>query len=429
MNIIQLYDHFLTTAGVFTDTRTPVNDGLYFALSGPRFNANSFALEALEKGAKLAVVDDPTIAHQHPKLLWVENTLRTLQELAQHHRQHIKATIVGLTGSNGKTTSKELITSVLKTHYTVSATKGNLNNHIGVPLTLLRIPENAQIAIVEMGANHQGEIAALSEIAQPDIGYITNFGKAHMEGFGGVEGIIKGKSELYKYLEKNHRIALCNSDDPIQMERTQNIHRILFGTTKAAEYTMQYHSSNQGLWITTKLGKVESQLYGDYNLPNIAAAVALGLHFNVPFTKIQAGIASYQSTNNRSQTLTFGDTKVILDAYNANPTSMALALQTFFDQNTTKRVLILGDMLELGKYSADEHQAIVGILEKQKFDKAFLVGKAFSQTTSSITAIERFTTTEDLISTLKKEDVTNKNLLLKGSRGLALEKVLEIFKE
>lgn len=429
MNIIQLYDYFLSTAGVFTDTRTPIKDGLYFALSGPRFNANSFALEALEKGAKFAVVDDPTIAHQHPKLLWVENTLQTLQELAQYHRQQIKATIIGLTGSNGKTTSKELMASVLKTHYTVSATEGNLNNHIGVPLTLLRIPDNAQIAIVEMGANHQGEIAALCEIAQPDIGYITNFGKAHMEGFGGVEGIIKGKSELYRYLENSRRIALCNSDDPIQMKRTQNIRRVLFGTSKTAEYTMHYNSSNQGLWVTTNLGKVESQLYGDYNLPNIAAAVALGLHFNVPFTKIQAGIASYQSTNNRSQTLTFGHTKVILDAYNANPTSMALALKTFFDQNTTKRVLILGDMLELGQYSADEHQAIVGILEKQKFDKAYLVGKAFSQTTSSMTAIERYTTTEDLISIIKKEDVVNKNLLLKGSRGLALEKILEIFEE
>ena len=420
-----LYSIYKNTAGVFTDTRKPLQNGLFFALSGPNFNANSFAHKALSLGAKAAVVDDKVLAQENENFFWVENSLQSLQDLARFHRKQLSTTIVGLTGSNGKTTTKELMSSVLQTHFKTVATKGNLNNHIGVPLSLLAIDPETEIAVIEMGANHQGEIATLCDIASPDLGYITNFGKAHLEGFGGIEGIIKGKTELYRFLEKNKGTILCNADDPTQLEHTQNLQSkcYTFGCNETVDFSIKYDTSKT-LTVHTENGVIQSELYGNYNLTNIGAAAALGNYFKIPFKKIQTGIATYKATQNRSETRKLGTNMVILDAYNANPTSMKHALNSFFDQFLTNRVLILGDMLELGAYSAVEHQNIVNLIQQQVDCQSFLVGKVFAKTKFETTQIHSFETIQLLGNWLKENEFHNKNILIKGSRGLALEDVL-----
>ena len=424
----QLYFYYQKASSVFIDTRNPIEKGLFFALSGPRFNANTFALKALELGAVAAVVDDKITAAKDNRLLWVEDSLAALQKLARHHRQQLSTKIVGLTGSNGKTTTKELMAAVLQTHFKTSATKGNLNNHIGVPLSLLNISPDTEIAVIEMGANHQGEIAALCEIALPDIGYITNFGKAHMEGFGGVEGIIKGKTELYRFLKTNKGIVLCNTDDAKQMEHTKELTRFTFGSAITSDYKIEYATTNPLTLLTSK-GIISSNLYGSYNLSNIAAAAALGTYYSIPFEKIQKGIAAYQATQNRSEIRKVGSHQVILDAYNANPTSMKHALTTFFNQFQNQRVLILGDMLELGSYSTTEHQQIVDFIEQQNDCLSFLIGEAFAQTQSSASQIHFFNSIEELKVRLIQTPLAEKNILIKGSRGLALERILPALSE
>ena len=429
MDLAELYQLFLKSSGVYTDTRNPLKNGLFFALSGPNFNADQFARQALNQGARAAVVSDISLAESNPAMVHVENPLETLQQLAQYHRKQLNTTIIGLTGSNGKTTTKELIASVLALHFTISATKGNLNNHIGVPLTLLAISPETEIAIVEMGANHQGEIEHLCAIAAPDLGYITNFGKAHMEGFGGMEGVVKGKSELYRFLEKSQGIVLCNGDDPKQMKLTHKMQRISFGAEPSNNYPIDSKEHDNALVLNTAEGVLQSSLYGAYNLPNIAAAYAIGKHFNVPFDKIQKGIASYQATNNRSESLLIGNTTVILDAYNANPSSMKAALEAYFKQFESNRILILGDMLELGTYKVKEHQAIFEWVTKQSFDHLYLIGSVFSQIETSIPNISRYPTTEVFLKTLDTKILLHKNILIKGSRGLALERVLDVLKK
>ncbi len=428
MDIAALYRLFQKSAGVFTDTRHPLEKGLFFALSGPHFDANSFALDALHSGALAAVVSDPNLKDEHEGIRVVNNPLETLQKLANYHRRKCTATIIGLTGSNGKTTTKELMTSALQTHYKTLSTRGNLNNHIGVPLTLLELKEDTEIAIIEMGANHQGEIAALCQIAEPDWGYITNFGKAHMEGFGGVEGIIKGKSELYRYLEKNNKKVFCNADDSKQIQLTQQLERICFGQEEFVEYTLDYSTQKTSLEVSTKEGVLSSSLYGSYNLPNIAAAYTVAHHFKVPFVKIQKGIASYQATNNRSQTLRQGGNTIILDAYNANPTSMKAALESFFTQFDSKRILILGDMLELGSAKEAEHHAILNQILAEDFELLFIIGESFSKLKTQDERIHQFESTERFLEGLKKVSFSQNNILIKGSRGLALERVLTYFK-
>ena len=428
MDIAALYKLFLRSAGVYTDTRHPLKNGLFFALSGPHFDANSFALEAVGSTAVAAVVSDPNLKDEHEGIIVVLDPLETLQKLANYHRRNCSVKVIGLTGSNGKTTTKELMTSALQTHYKTQSTIGNLNNHIGVPLTLLDIKEDTEIAIVEMGANHQGEIAALCEIAEPDWGYITNFGKAHMEGFGGVEGIIKGKSELYRYLENRGKKVFCNGDDSKQNQLTQQLDRICFGKEEFVDYRLEYKIKEASLEVITADGVISSALYGSYNLPNIAAAFAVANYFKVPFSKIQKGIASYQGTNNRSQTLNQGSTTIVLDAYNANPTSMKVALESFFTQFDSKRVLILGDMLELGDYKEEEHQAILNQILKKNFERLFLIGESFSKLRTSDARIKQFESTEHFLESLKNEAFAHKNVLVKGSRGLALERVLSYFK-
>ncbi|MBA5628501.1 UDP-N-acetylmuramoyl-tripeptide--D-alanyl-D-alanine ligase [Moheibacter lacus] len=428
MNIENLYAMYLRSQTVSTDTRNIPMKSIFFALKGNNFNGNKFAKQAIESGALFAIVDEKEYADESEDIHYVEDTLNALQKLAEFHREKLTIPIIALTGSNGKTTTKELITAVLSKRYNVASTIGNLNNHIGVPLTLLSIHPNHEIAIVEMGANHQMEIDFLSKIAKPDFGYITNFGKAHLEGFGGEEGVIKGKSELYDYLKKNEKTVFVNCDDKKQVELTEGIRKITFGSDPKAEFSFKFSKSINGdcpeiIYDSTHF---KSQLTGDYNQSNVAAAIAIGLKFEVPIEDIKAAIEEYIPDNNRSQIIHQNDLKIILDAYNANPSSMQAALLNFSKMKGDKAI-ILGDMFELGDAAAKEHQAIIDLAEKLEFQTIFLIGKFFHQIAVNYKNIRSFENRETAEKYFSENPIQEKQLLIKGSRGMALEKLLEIF--
>lgn len=423
MTLEQLHAIFLAHPTVSTDTRKITENCLFFALKGPNFNGNSFANEALEKGAAYSIIDEKE--HQtSERCLLVNDVLETLQKLATYHRNYSNAQIISLTGSNGKTTTKELIYAVLSKKYRTIATQGNLNNHIGVPLTLLSIKEDTEMAIVEMGANHQKEIAFLSQIAQPNFGYITNFGKAHLEGFGGVEGVIKGKSELYDYLMGNDEHVFMNADDAIQMEKLATyVKKIGFSAENPQYYNIALLASNPFVSIEVENLKIHTQLIGEYNFTNCCAAILMGKYFNVPLEDIKEAIESYAPQNNRSQIMEKNGLKIILDAYNANPSSMKVALENFKTMEGGYKTLILGDMFELGVDAAKEHQAIADLAEGFGFTKVLLVGENFFETK---TLFKRFKNYEDFEVSLKEHPITEGTLLIKGSRGMALERVLDL---
>ncbi len=399
---------------------------MYFALKGGNFDGNQFAKDALEKGARYCVVDDATVVKSKAFIL-VNDVLKTLQELANYHRHHVNIPIIALTGSNGKTTTKELIYTVLKSTYTVKATIGNLNNHIGVPLSLLRLKPEDDFGIIEMGANHQKEIEFLSRIAEPDYGLITNFGKAHLEGFGGVEGVIKGKSELYSYLKDHQKTVFINADDVLQVRQIGNYDKVVtFGSATNNTYSIQLINADPFVSVNYKTLNMDTQLIGHYNFGNIAVAIAIGAYFNVSPDHIKNAIESYNPDNNRSQIITKGTIRIILDAYNANPTSMMAALQNFNQLNATKKMVILGDMFELGKDAAKEHQAIVDYLEMHYKGDAIVCGSNFFNTKVSASHIKAFETFEDLKTYIQTLVLNDSQLLIKGSRGMALERVLEV---
>ncbi len=422
-SIAELYQQYLRFPRVNTDSRRLEPGTFFVCLKGDRFNGNDFAQQALDGGAAVVVMDEDR-GIRDSRVMRVWNGLESLQELARHHRSQLKIPIIGLTGSNGKTTSKELFNAVLSRKFSVSATIGNLNNHIGVPLTLLAITEKHQIGIVEMGANAQGEIAFLSEIAQPDIGYITNFGKAHLEGFGGVQGVIKGKSELYDYLRTHSKVALVNSSDELQMTKSQGIERLLFGTNEAAPNHFELDSEAPDLVCLWGERAFRSQLSGAYNFSNIAAAFRLGLHFGIDPDKIISGIETYAPTNQRSERQKSNRNSLIVDCYNANPSSMSAALENLKKQSG-KRMAILGDMFELGPYEAQEHQRIVDQIEKSDIEKALLIGHAFSKTRFS-NKIRTFETRSEAEEEIRKTAPSGFTILLKGSRGMELEKLLPV---
>ncbi|HLV23244.1 MAG TPA: UDP-N-acetylmuramoyl-tripeptide--D-alanyl-D-alanine ligase [Moheibacter sp.] len=429
MNIETLYSMYLRSQTVSTDTRDNQMKSIFFALKGDNFNGNKFAQEAIKSGALFAIVDEKEFEDIENDIYYVEDTLNALQKLAQYHREQLKIPVIALTGSNGKTTTKELITQVLAKRYKVAATKGNLNNHIGVPLTMLSIKANDEIAVVEMGANHLLEIEFLSNIAQPDFGYITNFGKAHLEGFGSVEGVIEGKSELYNYLRNHAKTVFINCDDEKQIELTQEIRKIGFGQNPEADYSFKYSESLNGRCpeIIYDSVSIQSQLIGEYNLSNIAAAIAIGLTFEVPIEDIKEAIENYKSENNRSQIIYKDEQEFILDAYNANPTSMEAALLNFSKIKEAKTV-ILGDMFELGENALKEHQAVAELADKLGFTKVFLIGKNFnSLKIPQSSNFGMFLNREEAEIYFKDNPLQEKHVLIKGSRGMALEKLLDIF--
>ena len=375
--IANLHSLFLECSSVSTDTRKIEKDSLFVALKGDNFDANTFAKEALEKGAKYVVIDNPTYLIDNRTLL-VKDSLVALQELAKHHRTFLGLPIIALTGSNGKTTTKELIHAVLSKKYNTLATIGNLNNHIGVPLTLLRFTKETEIGIVEMGANHQKEIEFLCQIAQPDYGYITNFGKAHLEGFGGVEGVIKGKSEMYDYLRGNNKMVFVNVDDSIQNEKTATVKRFSFAVNMPkSDVKITAVEANPMVKITYNNLLINSHLIGIYNANNINAAITIGNYFKVSDEQIKEAIENYIPENNRSQLIQKGDNEIILDAYNANPSSMTAAITNFIQLEKENKIAILGDMFELGKESLSEHKKIVELLENQKSIQTYFIGKDF----------------------------------------------------
>ena len=423
-----LYSYFLKSSSVITDTRKIEKNALFFCLRGENFNGNKFAKEALQKGAAFVVIDDSEYFKENSQYILVEDSLKSLQELAKYHRLQFDIPVIGLTGSNGKTTTKELIYSVLSEKFNTTATFGNLNNHIGVPLTLLRINKNTEIALIEMGANHLKEIEFLCNITKPTHGYITNFGKAHLEGFGSIEGVIQGKSEIYKSLENTKGTALINSEDKIQVRLTKNQAKQQFGNKEADivitsnNYTTK---DNNHLSVSFQSTIINSKLKGTYNYSNIKAAIAFGFIFDISLEKIKKGIEGYIPKNNRSQWLKTERNTVILDAYNANPSSMTVALESLLNSDTKNKILILGDMLELGDYTADEHQKIIEILNKKTPETVILVGKEFKKTKTSNSNFHKFEETKDVIPFLQKKNFQNKTILIKGSRGIALEVLQE----
>lgn len=424
MSIKDLHELFMKSSGVVTDSRKIKNNCIFFSLKGENFNGNEFANSAVEKGAMLAVVDEKKFSQNKENYILVENCLETLQNLANFHRKKLNTKIIGITGSNGKTTTKELINSVLKTHFITYCTKGNLNNHIGVPLSLLEISKNTEVAIIEMGANHIGEIKLLSEIVEPDYGYITNFGKAHLEGFGSEEGVIKGKTELYKFLFKRNGFIFYNSDDKKQKYLLSDYKNKFGFGIKSSDLNYTIKSENPTIILEVNNNIIESTLFGNYNIQNIISAVTIGMYLQIPIEKISNGISNYISSNNRSQIVEINSNKIILDAYNANPSSMLLAIKSFEKSKLQNKVLILGDMFELGKYENKFHQEIIDYCENLNINRVFLVGKIFSKTIHS----RKFLSSANYIELSKRKEfkeIKNSNLLIKGSRGIQLEKLLE----
>lgn len=427
MIIAQIHQAFLNAESLSTDTRTILPGAMYFALSGENFNGNQYAQQALDKGADYVVIDDQHVYNKDDKrMLLVEDTLKTLQELASYHRNYLGLPIIALTGSNGKTTTKNLISQVLSEQFNIQATKGNLNNHIGVPLTILSMTEEHDLGLVEMGANHPGEIDLLCQIAQPNYGYITNFGKAHLQGFGSLEGVVSAKTELYRYLASNDGLVFVYVNDSVQMKLSESLNRILFESGDSDQLDFQMLNAQPKLQFRYKANKLTTNLVGAYNFVNCIAAMAIGAYFGVTEKKLIKAISSYTSDNNRSQIIKTNKNLLLLDAYNANPTSVRAAVDSFIvEKEHSNKVLILGDMLELGDFAADEHQAVVDSLVGHVSVRVFLVGENFNRIEISSPHISIYKNRDDLEIILKEQPIKDSYILLKGSRGIALEKLVD----
>ena len=430
MDISTLYKCFTECSGVTTDSRNCPEGSMFIALKGETFNGNAFAAQALEKGCRYAVVDEEQYAGENPHILLVDNCLRTLQELANFHRRTLDTLIIGITGTNGKTTTKELIAAVLQKKYRILYTLGNLNNHIGVPLTLLRLTPDDELAVIEMGANHPGEIKTLSAIVEPDYGIITNVGKAHLEGFGSFEGVIKTKGELYEHLRYGgeHTIFIDRDNEHLN-KISKGLTCITYGTEDEAEL---YVSGKAGIcapFLTfewrheDRRHKVSTHLIGSYNLKNALAAIAIGRFFNVSEEDISKALEEYIPHNNRSQLTPTADNNLIVDAYNANPTSMMAAVENFRRMEVLHKMVILGDMKELGKSSHEEHQKIVSYIDECKFERVILVGEEFGQATSSY---EHYQDARQLSEVLKKSKPKGFYILIKGSNSMKLAPLQEL---
>ena len=416
----KIYNLFLQSNGISTDTRSVEPGQIFLALKGPNFDANAFAREALEKGASYAIVDDDTLEDE--RAIVVPDGLQTLQQLATLHRSHMEIPVVGLTGSNGKTTTKELMQAVLATKYRSYATPGNLNNHIGVPQTILRCPSDAEIMIVEMGANHIGEIASLCQIAQPTCGLITNVGKDHLEGFGSPEGSLRANSELFQYLLETEGVAFINSEDPVLANMAKRFDDPVFYPGKDDFLHVSLEAASPFVEYAHENGdKVRSQLAGGFNFYNIAAALCVGKHFEVDPQAADQAIESYTPANNRSQWVETEHNNVFLDAYNANPSSMEVALESLAAVHEVPKAVILGDMFELGEYEEEEHKALGQKIAALNFDAVLLCGQAMEHAAKEVPSALHFLTTQDCVAHLRETPLKDHVVLVKGSRGMALE--------
>ncbi len=432
----QLYQLFVQSSGVTTDTRNVLAGNIFFALKGQNFNANLFAEEALNKGASYVVVDEicepDWIRKYGERLIVVENVLQILQQLSGYHRSQLKCPVLAITGSNGKTTTKELIAAVLSKQFGTYATKGNLNNHIGIPLTLLSIKEDVEFAVIEMGANHQKEIASYCNYVMPDFGLITNVGLAHIEGFGGFEGVVKGKTELFAHLSEHGGRVFVSSENDILLNKlkeygfnTNNTNEVItYGISPESYCSGSNTLSKDFLSVIVEGVTIQTNLVGDYNFDNVMSAVCVGKYFGVGIEKIKEAIESYIPTNNRSQRISLGTNAVILDAYNANPSSMAEALKNFSKLEAFQKVVILGEMMELGQYSLSEHEKIFSSVKEMQLTHRIFVGKGFEFLRNSEDC-RWFEKTELAKEWFRKQHFENTLILIKGSRKNELEKILK----
>ena len=422
MNIKQLYQKFLKCNSIIDiDSRSISKGSIFFAIKGENFDGNKFANEALDKGAKMAVIDSDDINfNNNSNIIKVDDSLKTLQDLALFHRKSVKSKIIAITGSNGKTTTKELIHSILSTSYKTISTDGNFNNHIGVPLSLLKIKDGAEFSVIELGANNFGEINFLSKITEPDYGYITNFGKAHLEGFKNISGVIKGKTELYNWLIENDKTLILNYDDPEQLKFKSSNH-FSFGSKLNSKHVFEKIDSKN---VTVKCDGIvyKTNLYGDYNFSNICCAISIGLEFGIKPKLIQEKLKHYSSKNNRSELIKINNKNIVLDAYNANPTSVEFAIKSFMKNKGTKAI-VLGDMLELGENSAIEHKKIIDLTDELSIDRCIFIGEEFFKLKQDSVKNIFFKTKQDFyeLGDIIKEE----NILIKGSRGMQMEGILK----
>lgn len=430
MNIQELHKIFLSYPIISTDTRKIEQNSIFFALKGANFDANKFVVEALNKGAAYAVADDKELAELNDnRIIIVDNVLLTLQALARYHRDTMNIPVLAITGTNGKTTTKELITAALSPAHNVLSTIGNLNNSIGVPLTVLRLKVEHTIAVIEMGASHPGDIEELVNVANPTYGIITNVGRAHLQGFGSYEGVIATKCELYDYIKANHGKLFVRNEDDVLMQRSEEIERVLYGVSSTLNISGKITSVspflNAHIECNGEVYSIETNLIGKYNLDNVVAASTIASYFGVPMSDVAAAISSYVPSNSRSQFIKGERNNIILDAYNANPSSMKVAIENFSEVEAEEKMVILGDMLELGAESESEHRGVVNLLLELNFKSVILVGGEFAKISSPYMS---FATTSLLMEYLKENSITSRTILVKGSRGIALEQTIAYLK-
>jgi len=421
-----LLNFFLHNKSVSTDSRNIIPNSIFFALKGENFNGNEFAYNAIEKGASLAVIDEKKY-NVNDKFILVDDVLKTLQQLSLQYRKLFSIPIIGITGSNGKTTTKELVNAVLSSQFNCHATKGNLNNHIGVPLTLLSITNETDIAIVEMGANHIGEIEELCNLALPDYGIITNIGAAHLEGFKNIDNIVQTKTALFRAVNKSGNCLFVNSDDALLMKHSEKINKKTYSINGNADINATLVPSDTFLVLNWEGNLIQTNLFGDYNIHNVLAAITAGLYFSVKKENIIQAISQYMPQNNRSQLIKTGSNTVVMDAYNANPSSMKAAINSFHKMNAPEKMLIIGDMLELGADATKEHLNIIELVVSLNFKDVFLVGEIFNALKQN--TYKAFQSTGHLNAYLCNNMPQNKTILLKASRGIKLEHVLDILKD
>lgn len=422
--IEKIYKLYKTAYTVTTDSRTITQGCVFVALKGEHFDGNDFALNVAEEGIAACVIADRKDLPQHERLFVVEDSLKALQELANYHRKQLDTPIIGITGTNGKTTTKELVSAVLAKKYNILFTQGNFNNQLGVPLTLLRIKPDTELAVIEMGASHPGDINELTGIGEPNYGMITNIGRAHLRDFGGYEGVIKTKNEMYQYIAAHKGLLFVNKDNELLMDLSKSINKVTYGTSNDADIQGKLLSANPYLSVEWNGKKIDTQLVGDYNFENVMAAICIGTYFNVATNDIVEALSSYRPTNNRSQVIETARNRVVMDAYNANPTSMSHSIKNFRNICKSDNLLILGDMRELGNESEQEHKNILELIKELRFENVYLVGEEFQRVAKN-TKFSTFINVEELAQYLQQHPVSGRDILVKGSNSIHLNKIID----